>query len=91
VVDLTRPDEARILNGLRRIEGQVRGLQRMIEEGRYRTEVVHWVAAVRSAVDRAGPEIVMSSLRACLRETSVDSKVEEKLNTGLAALGRLHT
>jgi DNA-binding FrmR family transcriptional regulator len=86
----TYPEEARLLNRLRRIEGQVRGLQRMIEEGRDCTEVVHQVSAVRAAIDRAGHEIVAASLRACLADTTIDSRVGEQLEAGFAALARLH-
>jgi DNA-binding FrmR family transcriptional regulator len=86
----TYPEQARLINRLRRIEGQVRGLQRMIEEGRDCTEVVHQVAAVRAAIDRAGHEIVAASLRACLAETDLERDVEESLEAGIAALARLH-
>jgi DNA-binding FrmR family transcriptional regulator len=86
----TFPDAAKLLNRLRRIEGQVRGLQRMIEEGRDCTEVVHQVAAVRAAVDRAGHEIVASSLRACLAGATLEEGVEERLEAGFTALARLH-
>ena len=68
----------------------MRGLQRMIEEGRDCTEVVHQVAAVRAAVDRAGHEIVAASLRACLAETPLERDVEESLEAGISALARLH-
>ena len=86
----TYPDQARLLNRLRRIEGQVRGLQRMIEEGRDCTDVVHQVSAVRAAIDRAGHEIVAASLRACLADSSIEGDVERSLQAGISALARLH-
>lgn len=86
----TYPDQDKLVNRLRRIEGQVRGLQRMIEEGRDCTEVVHQVAAVRAAIDRAGHEIVAASLRACLADTPMDRTVERGLEAGITALARLH-
>ena len=52
------PPNPKILNRLRRIEGQVRGLQRMIEEGRDCHEILTQLAGVRSALDAAGAQIL---------------------------------
>ena len=54
---------------LRRIEGQIRGIQRMIEEeGKDCKDVVVQMSAIRSAVDRAIAVIVCDNLEDCLRE-----------------------
>ncbi len=47
-------DDARILNRLARIEGQVRGLQRMIEQGKDCEEILAQLAAIKSALDKVG-------------------------------------
>ena len=46
--------DVKILKRLRRIEGQVRGLQRMIEEGRECQEILTQLSGTRSALDAAG-------------------------------------
>lgn len=58
----TMPD-AKILNRLRRAEGQVRGLQRMVEEGRDCHDLLTQLAGVRSALDVAG-ELVLEQYAA---------------------------
>ncbi len=52
---------------LRRIEGQVRGLQRMLEEGRDCAEVAQQLAATRAALDRVAMDLVAAGLEQCVR------------------------
>lgn len=54
------------LDRLRRIEGQVGGIVRMIENGRDCQEVVQQLAAVGRAVDRVGLRLLTGQLRRCL-------------------------
>ncbi|MDR5710164.1 MAG: metal-sensing transcriptional repressor [Armatimonadota bacterium] len=56
-----------LLARLRRIEGQVRGLQRMLEEGRDCTEVAQQVAAARAALDRVAMDLIAAGLEQCVR------------------------
>ncbi|PTX53709.1 DNA-binding FrmR family transcriptional regulator [Melghirimyces profundicolus] len=53
---------------LRRVEGQIRGVLRMMEEEKSCKEVVSQLSAVRSAVDRAIAYIVSRNLEHCIRE-----------------------
>ncbi len=79
-----------VLNRLRRIEGQVRGLHRMVEEGRDCAEVVTQVAAARAALDRLGHRIVSLNLQLCLAESDLHGPAGDGLERSLAALARLH-
>lgn len=56
-----------LLARLRRIEGQVRGLQRMLEEGRDCAEVAQQVAATRAALNRVAMDLVAAGLEQCVR------------------------
>jgi DNA-binding FrmR family transcriptional regulator len=56
-------------NRLKRIEGQIKGILKMIEEEKECKEVVTQLSAVRSAVDRAIAVIVSENLEHCLRES----------------------
>jgi DNA-binding FrmR family transcriptional regulator len=58
--------KASCLNRLRRIEGQVRGLARMIEEDRYCIDVVTQISAVRAALRRAEEEILRDHVAHCV-------------------------
>lgn len=51
---------------IRRIAGQVAGVQRMLEEDRYCVEVLTQIAAVRSALDALGVELISSHLESCV-------------------------
>ncbi|WP_037580365.1 metal-sensitive transcriptional regulator [Phaeacidiphilus oryzae] len=55
-----------VLNRLRRAQGQIAGVIRMIEEGRDCEDVVTQLAAASSALDRAGFAIIASGLQYCL-------------------------
>src|SRR3546814_16321093 len=51
-------DGSRIVNRLRRIEGQVRGVAQMIEDDRYCIDVLNQVQAIKAALGRAESEIL---------------------------------
>jgi DNA-binding FrmR family transcriptional regulator len=57
-----------ILNRLRRAQGQLGGVIRMLEEGRDCQDVVTLLAAVAKALDRAGFAIVATGLRQCVTQ-----------------------
>jgi CsoR family transcriptional regulator, copper-sensing transcriptional repressor len=61
-------DDARILNRLARIEGQVRGLQRMIEEGKDCEDILAQLAAAKSALDRVGTHLISHHMKDCLED-----------------------
>jgi CsoR family transcriptional regulator, copper-sensing transcriptional repressor len=62
-------DEAgRLINRLRRVEGQSRGLQRMIEQGRPCEEIFTQLAATKAALDRVGVLLISLKMRECLNE-----------------------
>lgn len=70
-----------LLKRLRRIEGQVRGLQRMVREEKYCVDILVQIAAVRSALDRVGLLLLENHTRGCvtraLRESTEDAVIEE--------------
>ena len=53
------------LKRLRRIEGQVRGLQRMVEEDRYCPDIITQIASVQEALRGVGRQLLRSHLRHC--------------------------
>lgn len=56
----------KIQTRVKRIAGQVAGIQRMLEEGRYCVDVLHQIAAVRSALDGLGVELLGNHLESCV-------------------------
>ena len=71
------------LNRLRRVEGQMRGVLRMIEEEKSCREVVAQLSAIRNAIDRSAAILVADNLKECLQEAqnhpedSADHLVDE--------------
>ena len=65
---------------LNRIEGQVRGLSRMIEEDRYCIDIVTQISAVRAALRRAEEEILRDHVSHCVEHAiaSGDKKDQRK-------------
>ena len=76
---------------LRRIEGQVRGLQRMVEEDRYCIEILEQVAAVTRALQGVSLELLDDHLAHCVADAARQGGDEatEKLAEASAAIGRL--
>jgi CsoR family transcriptional regulator, copper-sensing transcriptional repressor len=79
-----RRDE--LLTRLRRIEGQVRGLQRMLEEDRYCIDVLTQIASATRALQGVAMELLDEHVRHCVRDAieqgpeAADAKVEEALD-----------
>jgi DNA-binding FrmR family transcriptional regulator len=63
---MRREAKGSVLKRLRRIEGQVRGLTRMVEQDRYCIDIVTQVAAVRAALRRAEEEILRDHVGHCV-------------------------
>ncbi|HEY3381612.1 MAG TPA: metal-sensitive transcriptional regulator [Vicinamibacterales bacterium] len=59
------------LNRLRRIEGQVRGLQRMVEGDRYCADILVQVSSVQEALRAVGRELLRNHLRHCVSDAIV--------------------
>ncbi|HMA03352.1 MAG TPA: metal-sensitive transcriptional regulator [Gemmatimonadaceae bacterium] len=57
--------KARNLRRLRRIEGQVRGLQKMVEEDRYCAEIMTQISSVHEALRAVGRELMRNHLKHC--------------------------
>lgn len=77
-----------VVKRLRRAEGQIGGVIRMIEQGRDCKDIVMQLAAVSKALDRAGFAVIATGLRQCLTEnpdgSGMDTAQLEKLFLSLA-------
>lgn len=64
-------------NRLRRIEGQVRGLQKMVEEDRYCADIITQVASVQEALRGVARNLMKNHLRHCAAKALKSGKKEE--------------
>lgn len=84
-------DKARLRNRLSRIEGQVRGIARMIDEGRYCIDILTQLQAARSALARVETEMLGDHLQHCIESAIVSGDAKEqrqKAEELIALLGR---
>ena len=64
---LKTKDKEAIIKRLRRIEGQVKGIQKMVEEEKYCGDILIQIAAVRSAMNSVGGLILENHMKGCLK------------------------
>jgi DNA-binding FrmR family transcriptional regulator len=80
---LKQGDKEKILARLRRIEGQGRGLQRMVEKEAYCVDILTQIGSVVSASEKVGAILLKDHVEHCVRESiekgglEADEKIEE--------------
>lgn len=74
---------------LRRIEGQVRGLQRMVDEDTYCIDVLTQVSAVTKALQAVALELLDEHLSHCVRDAMGTDEIDAKVAEASAAIARL--
>lgn len=80
------------LKRLGRIEGQVRGVARMVEENRYCIDVMTQISAIRAALKRVEEEVLKDHVAHCVEDAIISGQKDEqrrKLAELLDVLGRL--
>ena len=75
---MAAPDHSKLLNRLSRIEGQVRGVTRMVEQRRYCIDVLTQIRAVRAALARVETEMLKAHLDHCIEDAIVSGDVAEQ-------------
>lgn len=74
------------LTSLRRIEGQVRGVQNMIEEGKYCVDILNQIKALKNSLVTVEGKILKTHLRECIKDSlngsnDFDLKIDEIMKT----------
>lgn len=81
-----------LLKRVNRLEGQVRGIGRMIEEDRYCLDIVNQLSAIQSSARALSLVILESHIRHCVadavRDDNAEPKIQELVETLERALGR---
>jgi DNA-binding FrmR family transcriptional regulator len=85
-------DRAQLIRRLSRIEGQVRGIGRMIEREEYCVDILQQTAALRAAIDAVSIMVLEDHVQGCVRTAAergeADQYVEEVLDVVRRTLGR---
>ena len=79
---MSHPSHKNQINNLKRIEGQLRGVQRMIEEGDYCIDILTQIKAIKNSIVSVEGKILKSHLRQCVRDSlngddTFDDRVDE--------------
>ncbi|MBV1854299.1 metal-sensitive transcriptional regulator [Catellatospora tritici] len=78
-----------LLARLRRIEGQVRGVEKMVEDDRYCIDVLTQISAIQAALDKVGLGLLDGHARHCMHEGAEQGRADEMAAEMMAAVGRL--
>ncbi|WP_404368667.1 metal-sensitive transcriptional regulator [Sphingomonas sp. MMS24-J45] len=70
--------KAEILNRLKRIEGQVRGVAQMVTDDRYCIDILHQMQAIKAALGRAESEILKDHAACCVSEAIANGDADEQ-------------
>ena len=80
-----------LLTRMRRIEGQVRGVQGMIEDDRYCIDVLTQISAIQAALDKVALGLLDDHVKHCVIEGHGPGTTEEMTDEVMGAIGRLIT
>ncbi|MGK2896734.1 MAG: metal-sensitive transcriptional regulator [Candidatus Saccharimonadales bacterium] len=79
-----------LLRRLKRAEGQVRGVYRMVQEDKYCIDVLTQISATQAALDKVALELVRDHAKYCLSNDEINhGSTEEKAKELVSAIGRL--
>ena len=79
-----------LLNRLRRLEGQVRGVERMVENGRDCESIITQLGAVRSAIEGVGALLLSNYTKICFGKETPECADIESLARAIAIWSRVH-
>lgn len=70
------PEQRRLVNRLKRLEGQIRGLQTMIESGKECQAILTQILAAKSALNQVGMHVIGHAMKECLIDEQVTDRDE---------------
>jgi DNA-binding FrmR family transcriptional regulator len=76
--DMKRDNKPALLNRLNRVEGQVRGIGRMVEEDRYCIDILTQLQAVRAALAKVETELLRDHLGHCVESAIISGDKDEQ-------------
>lgn len=88
---VVQPNKSALLKRLNRIEGQTRGVAKMVEEDRYCVDVLTQISAIQSALDALALQLLESHTKGCVRSAIRSGKGEaaiDELMTVVRRFGR---
>lgn len=81
-------DKEALLKRLRRIEGQARGLQQMVEDDRYCLDIVQQINALSAAAREVSLLVLEDHLRGCVQDAIKEDRSEQAIKEMVTVLGK---
>jgi DNA-binding FrmR family transcriptional regulator len=81
-------DKASLQSRLSRIEGQVRGIQRMVDEERYCIDILTQLTSIKAAIDKVALALLDDHVSHCVVDAARQGTGEQKVRELTAAIGR---
>ena len=77
-------------NRLRRVEGQIRGIEKMIEDGRDCESIITQLGAIHAAIESLGGLMLRNYMKICFNKNTPECADVESLARAIAIWGRVH-
>ena len=87
---VVQPNKAALLKRLNRIEGQARGIAKMVEEDRYCIDVITQISAMRSALDALAMQLLENHTKGCVRSALRSGHGEAAVDELMRVVKRVH-
>ncbi|MBB6449825.1 DNA-binding FrmR family transcriptional regulator [Geomicrobium halophilum] len=84
-----QPNKQELLNRLKRIEGQVRGVQKMIDEDKYCVDILHQISAIQSAMKKVSVSLMEDHTNHCVANAIQEGNKEEMIDELMDVMKRL--
>lgn len=81
-------DKQKLLNRLKRIEGQTRGIQRMVQEDKYCVDIMTQISSIQSALEQVSLTLMEDHMRHCVTEAIQQGNGDEKITEVVNVLKR---
>ena len=77
---IVKEDREKTLNRIRRIQGQLNGIEKMIEEERFCGDILMQISAVRAALNKVSGVVIENYMKHCLNEQENEKDADEMIN-----------
>ena len=85
---MKHPCHTHLLPNMRRIEGQIRGIAKMIEDEKYCIDILNQIKAVRNSLATVEGKILTTLLKGCVKDSLSSDSMDEKVEELVKALKR---
>lgn len=86
VTPRTDEEKQKVMSRLKRIEGQVRGIQKMIDEDRYCVDILVQISAIQSALKNVGYSVTERHMKHCVSDAIAKGEGDDSIEELMAVL-----